>query len=118
MLFDNLFSRRNASPCQELIYDNIPRGCRLQLKYIVNDFFEHNHIAQFCDEHIWPTIREGLKRLHKTDSLYREHLHKTFGGHIVASAEVLGYLEVEEDFVKSMDVIEVVFRMIIDIETL
>src|SRR5580693_2508396 len=117
-LFDDLFSSRNAPPCRELIYDRIPEGCRLQIVYIVNDFFEANHIASFCDEHLWPAIQEGLKRRHQTKSLYREEVHSTFGGYIIASAEVLGYLEEEHDFNKTMDIIEVVFRMIEDIESL
>lgn len=118
MLFDNLFSERTAPACRELIYDKIDEGCRLQIKFIVEDFFEHSHIKQFCDEHIWPHIRDGLKRLHQTNSLYQEHLHRTFGGYIAASAEVLGYLETEDDFKKTMDTIEAIFRMISDIENL
>lgn len=117
-LFDDLFSIRNSPPCRELIYDRIPEGCRLQISYIVKDFFEVNHIAPFSDEHLWPDIQEGLKRLHQTKSLYREELHAALGGYIKASAEVLGYLEDEDNFSKTMDTIEVVFRMIEDIENL
>jgi AbiJ N-terminal domain 4 len=116
MIFDDLYSRRNANPCEQFIYDSIPEGCRLQIKYIVNDFFDHNHIAEFCDENIWPSIREGLKRLHQTKSLYHEALHKTFGGYINPSAEVLGYLEEEQDFNKTMDTIEVICRVVTNIE--
>ena len=118
MLFDNLFSERHTPPCRELVYDKIDEGCRIQIKYLVEDFYKINHIESFCDEHIWPGIQEGLKRKHKSNSLYRESLHKTLGGYILPSAEVLGYLEKEEDFNKVMDVIEVVFRMIADIESL
>lgn len=118
MIFENLFSERNAPPCRELIYEKIDAGCRLQIKFIVEDFFKENHIKAFCDEHLWPHIQDGLKRLHKTNSLYREHLHKTFGGYIDPSAEVLGYLETEDEFIKTMDTIEVIFRMIAKIENL
>lgn len=118
MIFYNLFSERSTPPCQKLVYDKIDDGCRLQIKFIAEDFFETNHIRQFCDEHIWPHIREGLKRAHKSNSLYAEDLHKTFGGYIVASAEVLGYLETQDDFKKTMDIVEVVFRIIADIERL
>jgi hypothetical protein len=118
MIFDNLFSERNTPPCQKLVYDKIDDGCRLQIKFIVEDFFENNHIRQFCNEHIWPHVREGLKRAHKSNSLYAEDLHKTFGGYISASAEVLGYFETQDNFKKAMDIIEVVFRMIADIERL
>lgn len=118
MLFTNLFSERNSSPCQAFVYDRIDEGCRRRIKFLVEDFFRINHLSPFCNEHIWPLIREGLKRSHKTNSLYREDLHRTFGGSISASAEVMGYLETTEDFNKAMDIIEVVFRMVADIENL
>jgi AbiJ N-terminal domain 4 len=118
MLFNNLFSERNSPPCPKLVFDRLDEGCRLQIKYLVQDFFEDNHIRPFCDAHIWPGIQEGLKRLHKTKSLHQQALYETFGGHISPFGEVLGYLETEKDFHKTMDTIEVVFRMIADIENL
>jgi hypothetical protein len=112
MIFENVFSQRNAAPCKALTYDRIPKECRMQVKHIISDFFSSDHMRGPSEAHLWPVVHKELKKLHGTDNLYREKLYNAMRGYISSSAEVLGYLEIQNDFNKTMDIIEVVFRMI------
>jgi AbiJ N-terminal domain 4 len=107
-----LFSSRNAPPCKELIYDAIKPECRRQIVNIALAFFEENHIAPYAGEHVWPFIQQVLKDEHGIDSLHSEATHRVFGGHVAASSEVSDYFLHLDDINKSLDTIEIVFRVI------
>lgn len=111
----NLYSKRNAKPCRGLIFDDIPSGCRLQIRYIIEDFFKKNYIEGYAEEHIWPEIQSILKRENQKEHLYKEGLHKSLGGHIASSLEVKGYLENEKDLNYVLNTIELIFTCIFNI---
>ncbi|HEY4063189.1 MAG TPA: hypothetical protein VGM30_14885 [Puia sp.] len=113
----DLYSSRNAPPCKELDYRYLKPACRFQIAKIATAFFEQNHMEGYAEEYIWPTIQKILKDEHATDSLYREAAHKSLGGRIAPSAEVIGYLQKQDDINKSLDTIELIFRVISNIET-
>ncbi len=111
-----LYSSRNAAPCKELKYNIINQECKTQIVNIMNRFFEKNQLSEYAEEYIWPMIQEILKDEHGTNSLYREDVHRTFGGYIAASAEVTGYLTDVIDHDKLLDTIELIFTVIVNCE--
>ena len=111
MAFD-LYSTRSALPCKELVYNYIKPECRRQIVNIAFAFFEENHMAPYAGEHVWPFIQKVLKDEHGIDSLHSEANYRAFGGRVSASSEVSDYLLHMEDINKSLDIIEIVFRVI------
>lgn len=111
----DLYSKRKAQPCSELIFDKLSDGVRIQINYLINNFFNYNHIEAYADENIWTAIQKILKQEHKKESL-THGLHSIFGGYISPSAEVMEYIKNEQNLDYVLDAIELVFRVINNME--
>jgi len=106
MSVQDIYSKRNKKKTDVFIYDSLPEKIKIQIEHIWGKFFKQ--VDEKVREQIWKAIHSLLCEEHGRKTL----LEDGFSGRYYFSYKVEHYFENLEILEESLDVIEIVFRLI------
>lgn len=106
MGIQDTFSKRNKKSLDVFTYDILAEKLKIQIGHIWNNFFKQ--IIEEHKEEIWKVIHSTICEEHGKKTLLEDH----FGSRYYYSYKVEHYFEHLTNIDESLDVIEIVFRII------